>query len=169
MGFENESGIRVMKCALRSLLFRAANLALASSLVLILIGCGDSGPPKADVYPVSGTVTGSGDLTGCLIVFNPSDPKGISASGTIEAGGKYTLEAVDGRPGCAAGSYKITLSMSQDAVKAAMMKSMATSGPGSKSGPPKMDGAFPEKYSKLQTSDKTVEVKADTTTLDITL
>lgn len=153
----------------QKVLSRAAKLAVLLSIAGLGLGCGASGPPKADVYPVSGTVTGTGDLTGCLIVFNPTDPKGISSSGTIEAGGKYSLTAADGRSGCAAGSYKLTLSMSQEAVKAAMMKKMTSTGGPGNSGPPKFETAFPEKFSKLETSDKTIEVKPDTKTLDITL
>lgn len=137
-------------------------------LLNLVVGCGEGGPPKAAVYPVTGTVTGgSGDLAGCVITFNPSDPAGVGATATIGAGGKYTLQAIDGRTGCPAGSYKVTLSMSPEATKAAMMKVMG-GGPG-KSGPPKAETPYPEKYQKVETSDKTVEVKSDTSTLDISL
>jgi hypothetical protein len=137
-------------------------------LLVWVIGCGESGPPKPSVYPVSGTVTGgSGDLAGCIITFNPTDPAGVGATATIGAGGKFVLQAIDGREGCGVGSYKITLSMSPDATKAAMMKAMSA-GPG-KGGPPKAESPYPEKYQKMDTSDKTVEVKAETNVIDVAL
>lgn len=134
----------------------------------LVVGCGESGPPKPAVYPVSGTITGgNGELAGCVITFNPTDPKGVGATGVVGAGGKFTLEGIDGRAGCPAGSYKITLSVSPDATKAAMMKAMSAA-PG-KGGPPKVESPYPEKYQKLDTSDKTVEVKAETNVVDVTL
>jgi hypothetical protein len=137
-------------------------------LLVWVIGCGESGPPKPSVYPVSGTVTGgSGDLAGCIITFNPTDPAGVGATATIGAGGKFVLQAIDGRTGCPTGSFKVTMSMSPEATKAAMMKVMG-GGPG-KSGPPKAETPYPEKYQKVETSDKTVEVKSDTSTLEISL
>jgi hypothetical protein len=154
-------------CSRRSFL-RFTRFVAGLCLLNSVVGCGESGPPKAAVYPVTGTVTGgSGDLTGCVITFNPSDPAGVGATATIGAGGKYTLEAIDGRDGCPAGSYKITLSMSPEATKAAMMKAMS-GGPG-KGGPPKVESPYPEKYQKMDTSDKTVEVKAEPNVIDVAL
>lgn len=141
---------------------------LLAVLPLGIAGCGESGPPKAKVYSVTGKVTGgSGDLTGCLIIFHPVDPKETSASGTIKEGGAYSLEAADGRRGCPAGQYKVTLQMTQEAVKEAMMKTMGSG----QTGPPAgMDtGLFPEKYSNVETTDKMVEVKEETNTIDIQL
>ncbi|MEJ7595268.1 MAG: hypothetical protein WKF77_27425, partial [Planctomycetaceae bacterium] len=141
---------------------------LCCGLPLTLSGCGTSAPPKAKVYSVTGKVTGgSGDLTGCLIVFNPVDPKEPSASGTIKEGGAYNLEASDGRRGCPAGQYKVTLTMTQEATKQAMMGAMSTP----RGGPPSSitTGPFPEKYGSIETSDKMVDVTEGTNTIDIQL
>jgi hypothetical protein len=59
------------------------------------------------------------------------------------------------------------LSLSPDATKAAMMKAMS-GGPG-KGGPPKVESPYPEKYQSAATSDKTVEIKAESNTVDIAL
>lgn len=120
------------------------------------------------MYNVAGTVTGgSGDLTGCVIIFHPVDPKETSASGTIKEGGAFSLEAADGRRGCPAGQFKVTLQMTQEAVKEAMMKSRAS---GQKGPPPGMEaGPFPEKYLNVETTDKMVEVKEESNTIDIQL
>lgn len=159
----------IMHSFLSRLWFPQISKCLASLCWLsLVVGCGESGPPKPTVYPVSGTITGgNGELAGCVITFNPTDPKGVGATATLGAGGKFTLQAIDGRDGCPAGSYKITMSLSQDATKAAMMKAMS-SGPG-KGGPPKVESPYPEKYQKLETSDKTVEVKAESNTIEIAL
>lgn len=152
----------------RRAFLRISNYVGGLFLLSLVVGCGESGPPKAAVYPVTGTVTGgSGDLAGCVITFNPTDPAGVGATATVGSGGKFTLQAIDGRAGCPAGSYKITLSLSPEATKAAMMKAMSA-GPG-KGGPPKVESPFPEKYQKVGTSDKTVEIKAEPNTVDIAL
>jgi hypothetical protein len=151
----------IMRSVLRGLCSVAA--------LLVVAGCGDSGPPKEEVYYVSGVVTGGeGDLTGCQITFNAATPDGLCASGKIEAGGKYTLESTDGRSGCPAGSFKVTLGLSPDAAKQAMMKAMSSKMPG-KMGPPKVSGPFPAKYASFETTDKTVEVKKESNTIDIAL
>jgi hypothetical protein len=142
---------------------------LALSLIVITLGgCGGGAPPKAKVYDVRGTVTGgTGDLKGCRIIFHPVDPKETAASGTIGDGGTYVLEALDGRRGCPAGQYKVTLEMTQDAVKQAMMSAMSSPG----GGPPAAlsAGPFPEKYGKIETTDKMVDVTEGANTIDIQL
>jgi len=137
-------------------------------LLLVSAGCGESGPPKAKVYNVSGTVTGgTGSLTGCTIVFHPVDPKESSALGTIKEDGSYSLEATDGRRGCPAGQYKVTLEITPEAVKEAMMKSMSS---GQQGPPPGLsDGPFPESYRKVETTEKMVEVKEESNKIDIQL
>ncbi len=121
------------------------------------------------MYPVSGKVTGgTGSLTGLLITFHPAKPSGMSAIATIKEGGAYTLESIDGRAGCAAGSYKVTFSLSPEATKEAMMKAMSSAGKG-KGGPPQVESPYPAKYQTAETSDKTVEVKPETNTIDITI
>ena len=159
-----------MSIALKSFsLTTLAKLAVILPTVIVFSGCGAGGPPKAEVYPVSGTVSGgSGDLTGCRVTFNPADPSGLSSSGVIGADGKYTLEATDGRSGCAAGKYKVTFAASQEAAKAAMMKAMSSGRPG-QGGPPKVESPFPPKLMDFQQTDQIVDVKPESNTFDFAI
>ncbi len=159
-----------MSIALRSYsLTSLAKLAVILPAVVLFSGCGAGGPAKAAVYPVSGTVTGgSGDLTGCRVTFNPADPSGLSSSGLIGSDGKYTLEATDGRPGCAEGKYKVTFAASQEASKAAMMKAMSSGRPG-QGGPPKVESPIPPKLMDFQQTDQIVDVKPESNTFDFAI
>lgn len=130
---------------------------------LYLIGCGDSGPPKDDQYPVSGKVTVKGQpLTDCTISFVSTDPSKVAGfSGVLDSSGSYTLtDQADGKSGAFAGTYKIVLAQSPEAAKKAMMEG-GTKGYESGGLP------FPKEFQSADTSPKEVEVKAESNTINI--
>ena len=111
-------------------------------LVFGMLGCsGESGPPKAALYLVSGKVTvGGKPLSGCTVIFSTENPGPGAAggySGVIGADGSYTLSDSDGNTGAAAGNYKITFAQSPEAAKEAMMKG---------GGQPGSEGPFPKEF-----------------------
>jgi hypothetical protein len=80
-------------------------------LVLLIAGCGRaSNEPR--LVPVSGTVTRDGKpLSGATVTFIPvGETRGNDASGRTDSTGKYSLADPKGRPGTAAGTYKVTIS-----------------------------------------------------------
>jgi len=83
-------------------------MALSALLVLGLVGCSD---PDSRYSRVEGTVTYNGQLVdGATIRFQSVDPEGESASGTTDAGGKFTLTstgAKDGGRGALPGEYTV--------------------------------------------------------------
>jgi len=140
----------------------------------VAAGC-NAGPKLDEVYPVTGTVTGgTGSLAGVIIAFSPIDETGSSSSGTIGADGKYTLQSADGRTGAAKGQYKVTLSLPTEGGQQSMAEMMSKmgkkrSGSGTSAGPPKVEAPFPQKYRSAESSDKSVEVKAEPNVIDIAL
>ena len=160
---------------------------LMLSVAVGMIGCGPSGP---SLHPVSGKITGAkGSLEGVLIVLNPLDSKGFSATGEVDADGTFKVNSNNDRAGAAIGKYKVTLALGAKAMKKAM-EGMGASGaklqpaanvgggasgrPGmgpmaSNTGPPKIEKPFPEAYSLPTTSPKEFEVKAGDNVLDIAL
>jgi hypothetical protein len=128
-----------------------------------IFGCsGDSGPPKAEVFPVSGKVTVGGKaLAGCTVVFsteNPAEGAAGGYSGEIGDDGSYTLSDSDGNSGAAPGKYKIIFIQAPEAAKEAMMNG---------GGQPGSEGPFPKEFASPETSTKEVEVTSDENTIDI--
>lgn len=80
------------------------------------------------------------------------------------ADGAYSLEALDGRPGCQPGKYKVVIMPGKDAIQAAM-KNMK---PGLKASP-KVESKVPDAYGTAKTSPKEVEVKAESNVIDISI
>lgn len=80
-------------------------------ILAVMSGCsGESGPPPADVNPVSGTVKVDGEPAGGVTVtFFPADGGGSAegALGTTDESGNFTLHARDGREGAPAGKYRV--------------------------------------------------------------
>lgn len=139
---------------------------VASILIAVCaaaVGCG-GGPDLPPAYPTKGKVTVQGaPLSGYLVSFVSSDGKS-GASAYVGADGSYSLETLDGRPGCEAGKYKIVIRPGTEAAQAAMKNMMS----GAK-GPPKMESKVPATYSAAGTSPKEVEVKAAPNVIDIAI
>ena len=149
--------------------------------VIGLSGCGSRGPA---LNPVSGKVTGAkGSLEGVLIVLNPLDSKGMSATGELSADGTFKLASNNDRDGAVAGKYKVTFALGAKAMKK-MMEGMGSSGAklpqaagagggrgsmAGNTGPPEFENPFPKEYSTPTTSPKDFEVKAGKNVLDISL
>ena len=81
-----------------------------AGLVLSVSGCGGSNRPSTQ--PVSGVVTMDGKpVPGATVVFHPVDTAvGVSALGTADGGGRYTLTTYDTGDGAVAAAYKVTVS-----------------------------------------------------------
>ena len=84
------------------------------SLLLMVSGCGDSGP-KDSVYklvPVSGTVTFDGKpAVGAFISFKPTGTtNGNGASAAVDAVGKFKITNPNGKEGIPVGSYVVLVS-----------------------------------------------------------
>lgn len=76
-------------------------------LVLAAVaGCGPSGP---ELHPAAGRVSfkGGGPVPAGAIEFDPAGA-GPAARGKLDADGRFTL-STDGRPGAAAGSYRVVI------------------------------------------------------------
>ncbi len=138
---------------------------VAATLLMIIgiTGCGEDGPPKAELHPVSGKVTVGGKaLTGCTITFSTSNPVPGGASGysaELDGEGNYKLADNDGSLGAAAGKYKVTFQMPAESAQEAMMKGGKDY---SAKGTP-----FPAKFQSAETSPKEVEVKAEANVINI--
>lgn len=153
--------------------WRASLCGMFLGIASIIAGC-SGGPDLPEAYPVTGKVTGgSGSLQGVIIAFNPVDDTGVPASGTIAADGSYSLQTADGRAGAVPGKYKVTLAGGGGQAAMTQMMSQARNQaapmPGRPTGPPKAELPFPEKYRSFETSDKEVEVSAESNTIDISL
>lgn len=80
---------------------------------LLLLGC-TSGAVAPPTYRVEGVVTYDGSpVEGATVIFYPTDPKCLSASGVTDPGGNfevttYVSQGLDAR-GAMAGEYKITV------------------------------------------------------------
>lgn len=147
-------------------------------LVLFFSGCSDSGLPA--VYPVEGKVTGgNASLEGVRISFVAVEKNGSGATGVISSDGSYKLEALDGRPGCPVGKYKVVLTQKMEDIQKAMMDlqkvttkpAAGPTRPGAPKAPtsPTFAAPFPDAYRDAEKSPKTVEVKAESNKIDVTL
>lgn len=138
------------------------SLALLCAFVFGVVGCGEDGPPKAELHPVSGKVTVKGKaLTGCTIIFSTSNPEPGAAggySGELDAEGNYKLQDSGGKPGAAVGKYKVTFSLPPEAAQKAMMAG---------GDPSKATLPFPKEFQSTETSKKEVEVKAEENVINI--
>jgi len=137
------------------------------SLLLATAGCGAGGPAPAKLYSVSGKVTVAGKpIADCNIQFVAVGKEGYFG-GKIGTDGSYSLVAPDGRSGAEVGKYKVVLQQSTDAqMKAMQAGAMGPPGAGGPGG----GGSnlpFPAEYSSVETSQKEVEVKAESNTINI--
>jgi len=85
---------------LRPILVAVCGLAL-------LAGC-SSEPARPKTYPVTGTVTMKGrPLDGARVVFAPSTPGLLPASGVTDKDGKYQLTTFESNDGAQPGDYLV--------------------------------------------------------------
>jgi hypothetical protein len=139
------------------------HLSVVLAVSAALIGCGDSGPDKGEV---TGKVTYNGSaLEGAIVTFHPAE--GALATGTTDASGQYTLEAV-------VGDHKVAVKKSTGSD---LGGDTATEGPGdmekmylqAKDQAEEAKSAIPEKYGDPEQSGLTTTVSSGSNTYDITL
>lgn len=77
-------------------------------MLVLLVGCGSSGPGKPTLNPAKGKVTlGTGSpLAFGTIAFEPSEGRAIRCSGKIGTDGTFELETGTEK-GSSAGKYKV--------------------------------------------------------------
>lgn len=96
-----------------------AGLAACWCALLMLAGCGKSGPALGKLVPVQGKITMADGkpLSGGLVSFMQIDRKpGVptpTPEGTIQEDGSYTLYTYD-KPGAPPGKYRIVLNPGSD-------------------------------------------------------
>lgn len=137
---------------------------LAGSLLLFVacVGC-DTSPA---LYPVTGTVTHEDKpVEGANVQFVPTE--GIPSNAVTDAAGKFTLMTA-GKPGAAAGEYKVTVNKvsaggaASTATPEDMKKMQMSGGMQSKS-------LLPESYGSIQTTPLKATVKSDKNDIPLVL
>lgn len=129
----------------------------AVAVVLLVLVCGagcggDGGPPLPPLVPVSGKVTLDGEpLSNAQISFLSSGKGAIDARGETDDAGNYELSAA-GKPGAAAGKYKVVIMISVGDVKNIPSKVM-----------------LPPKFSDASATELTATVPEDGGTIDFPL
>jgi hypothetical protein len=93
---------------------QARILAGAMCLVLTTLvpGCGEKKLSQSPTYPVKGKVLFNGEPARYVIVrFEPTDNKGVEASGRTDQDGKFELRTYsnDSWDGAVPGTYKVTI------------------------------------------------------------
>jgi hypothetical protein len=147
----------------------ATGLALVATC-LVLVGCGDS-TGLGRRYKVSGTVTYKGTpVEKGVVTFQPENPEGRSATGTIENGSYSLTTAIEG-DGALPGKYKVTITSKEADLSGAMA--------GVPGGSPKQDdiakaninakNLIPAKFSLADTSGLTAEVQESSNTFNFEL
>ena len=136
-------------------------------LVTSLVGCGGAAGPQ--LFPISGKLTVSGKpVAGVGVQLIPVAAKtaSLSASGTTDAEGAFTLKAINGDPGAPKGKYKVVLSYSPASTLSAeeQSKAAATGRPPAATTPP-----FPKEWMAPETSPKEYEVTDKPQPLDLSL
>jgi hypothetical protein len=143
---------------------------LAGLGVLLVPGCSDDGIGKR--YAVSGMVTYQGKpLEQGTITFEPEDPKGRIATGSLSAG-RYSLTTLKPDDGALPGKYRVTITSTD--VEAALANDPAAK---AAEDPQKRAAAaykaakhlIPPKYQLAETSKLTAEVQTHSNTFDFPL
>lgn len=140
---------------------------LIGSIFCTLLASCSSGPTIA---PVKGKVSFQGKaIDHGIIMFIPE--QGPGAVGNLEKGGFYTLTTLKANDGAVVGNHKVTVQATQ--VGPGSMeapKSIEEENKQSRSGkilvPGTVTWLVPEKYSTIQTTTLTTEVKAGPNTID---
>ncbi|MDB5385277.1 MAG: hypothetical protein JWM11_923 [Planctomycetaceae bacterium] len=133
---------------------------LASGLTLALLtlasGCGPSGAePWKKVYPAAGKVRFGGQaIEGAVLILFPKDksvPANVRPTGTTELDGSFELGTYSVDDGAPAGEYDVAISWRP------LIKGEGTATPG--------PNRLPEHYGKPETSQLTIKIDEDTSTL----
>ena len=116
-------------------------------MILLVMGCGSSGPARPSLNPVKGKVTfGNGaPLAFGTIAFEPSGGRAYRCQGKIEPDGTFELET-GSEKGATAGKYKVSVVL-----------------------PPNKSKSVPKKFQFDDTSGIEVEVVSGDNNLDIKL
>ena len=137
-------------------------------LMLVAGGCGPSRPATATV---SGRVTFNGKpVAAGQIVFYPET--GRPAMSAINADGRYHLTTFKSGDGAMLGRHRVTIEATRVSSGPTMPKTMEEEMNGhgfAPSGPPRVEWLAPVKYSNLQTSPLTAEVKSGENTINFDL
>jgi len=131
-----------------------------------MVACVGCGPSRPETAMVSGRVTYQGkSVVEGTIVFQPE--QGRPAMGSLAADGSYTLTTFDPGDGALLGRHRVMIEARRITVPAlpggAADESVGTYGP------PKVEWLVPEKYSRLETTPLTAEVKEGENTIDFDL
>ncbi len=132
-------------------------------LILVLAGCGGSNLPEGETGSVSGTLTSNGQTPpdGATVVFLHQE-KGLAASGTVGADGRYSLK-MRGGGAILTGKYFVGVTPPTVEMTPEEQAAAATGGP--IKGPEWPD--FPPKYLIPESSGIEFEVKPGSNTFDL--
>lgn len=130
----------------------------AAFLASMLIGCGSaaSGPPEP-VFPVSGVITHKGKpVVGADVTFRNQEKKRAGFGRTDEEG-RYQLTTFSQNDGAVEGKSVVTVAKYAEAVASAPVADIDSEayqppGIGDNTGPAKVSGELPEKYSEGKSS-----------------
>ena len=145
------------------------SLRFIACLGLACTGCGSG----LELAPVSGRVTMNGQpVTQGEITFVPHD--GPPAMGTISADGTFQLTTLEAGDGAVLGQHQVTIMATKVGSGSLAPTSFEQELQGAQAGgkmliPGTVTWLVPEKYSRLQTSDLTAEVKSGTNAIDFDL
>ena len=116
-------------------------------IIILLVGCGSSGPARPALNPVKGKVTlGTGaPLAFGTIAFEPSGGRAFRCSGKIGPDGTFELET-GSEKGATAGKYIVSVGV-----------------------PPNKRNSVPKKFQSDETSGIEVEIVSGDNDLDIKL
>jgi hypothetical protein len=133
----------------------------AALAALGVAGCGPTSLPKEAVYPARGKVTLNGQpVQMAQIELEPVTPgQGAEATGIIGPGGTFALRTYSNTKepdGAVPGKYKVVIKGYDPTVTGVAPKGVT---------PTKV----PAKYASTSTTDKTVEIKAESNNLKIDL
>jgi hypothetical protein len=138
--------------------------------LVMVPGCSDDGIGKR--YAVSGTVSYKGKpVEQGTITFEPVDPKGRVAAGTI-TGGRYSLATMPPDNGALPGKYRVTiLSNDFDTALASDPAARAADDPQKRAAAASRvaKDLVPAKYKLADTSELTAEVQAHSNTFNFDL
>lgn len=133
-----------------------------------LVGCGQSGPPRATLYPTTGKVTYlNSPLVGGVVTFAPQKEDQPVAVGRTNEAGEFTLRSYGDADGAAAGEYKVLIMLPDSQPAAAEADAAHSTDPNWK--PPEMHAAsaapktggslLPAKYGDIQQTPLTATVE----------
>lgn len=134
-----------------------------------LVGCPGANSTSNAGATVSGTVMLDGSpVEGATVTFRPESPDGSGAFGMTDAEGKYVLNTSSAVLGVVPGTYKVSVTKMEAAASDAPAEDDPSYG-----GAPKQQAApkhlLPEKYSRIESSGLTADVKPGENTVPLEL